>query len=186
MESFQHLKHLNIPTRQPTFTNTLILSESICGHYSLVPLTAHLSVAMIPQGGRALRVSRRHSWFLVQLQSTYVTGMEKTDRWIERENRHKKRLTTWVCLYTNSLLIFISWLTRRDASVPFAVSHLKRLSVLCSSIRLLLPVRSSSCSVEGRESGNRISVCSLQLTSTSYTHRKNVVHIQCKCYLRYL
>lgn len=48
------------------------------------------------------------------------------------------------------------------------VTHLKRLRVLCSSIRLLFPVRSSSCSVAGSESGSWISVSSLQLRSTSY------------------
>lgn len=46
--------------------------------------------------------------------------------------------------------------------------YLKRLRVLCSSIRLLLPVRSSSCRVAGSESGNWISVSSLQLRSTSW------------------
>lgn len=52
------------------------------------------------------------------------------------------------------------------------MTHLKRLSVLCSSIRVLLPVRSSSCRVPGSESGSGISFSSLQLKSTSYKYRK--------------
>lgn len=48
------------------------------------------------------------------------------------------------------------------------MAHLKRLRVLCSSIRVLLPVRSSSCRVAGSESDSGISFSSLQLKSTSY------------------
>lgn len=53
------------------------------------------------------------------------------------------------------------------------MTHLKRLRVLCSSIRPLLPVRSSSCSVAGSESGSWISVSSLQFRSTSYKSTKS-------------
>lgn len=48
------------------------------------------------------------------------------------------------------------------------MTHLKRLRVLCSSVRVLLPVRSSSCRVAGSESDSGISFSSLQLKSTSY------------------
>lgn len=56
-----------------------------------------------------------------------------------------------------------------DSSLTWSwLIYLKRLRVLCSSVRLLLPVRSSSCRVAGSESGNWISVSSLQLKSTSW------------------
>lgn len=48
------------------------------------------------------------------------------------------------------------------------MAHLKRLRVLCSSVRVLLPVRSSSCRVAGSESDRGTSFSSLQLKSTSY------------------
>lgn len=47
------------------------------------------------------------------------------------------------------------------------MAHLKRLRVLCSSVRVLLPVRSSSCRVAGSESDSGTSFSSLQLRSTS-------------------
>lgn len=94
---------------------------------------------------------------------------------MDRERKPTQKAVKHLGLSVHEQLINIYQLDnerRRGCGALFVVSHLKRLSVLCSSIRLLLPVRSSSCSVEGRESGNRISVWSLQLTSTSYTHRK--------------
>lgn len=57
------------------------------------------------------------------------------------------------------------------------MAYLKTLRVLCSRIRLLFPVRSSSWRVAGSESGSWISVSSLQLRSTSYKCRNDTAAV---------
>lgn len=80
-------------------------------------------------------------------------------------------------MHSEATGVYIVWLqTLKWCCCKSFVTHLKRLRVLCSSIRVLLPVRSSSCRVPGSESGSGISFSSLQLKSTSYKYRKEKKH----------
>lgn len=119
--------------------------------FPLVSVATHFRITVAPWGRCAERIcccwcGRRV--LLVQFQGWDVAKKKKK----------------WRQIFFNQLSVLSKKKKKKGQKL---VAHLKRLRVLCSSVRVLFPIRSSSCSVAGSESDSGTSFSSLQLKSTS-------------------